>query len=39
MTQQREAVGKVLSQSNTREAACQLLEQAERGGIRVLTPI
>jgi hypothetical protein len=33
MTEQREAVGKILSQSTTREATCQLLEQAERGGI------
>ncbi|MEM3433313.1 MAG: ATP-binding protein [Candidatus Methanomethyliaceae archaeon] len=29
-----EAVGVVLSQSTTREATCQLLEEAEQGGIR-----
>jgi len=34
MIPQRETVGVVLSQSTTREATCQLLEDAERGGIR-----
>jgi DNA helicase HerA-like ATPase len=34
MTQQNEKVGMILSQSTTREATCQLLEDAERGGIR-----
>lgn len=34
MTEDREAVGVILSQSTTREAVCQLFEGAERGGIR-----
>jgi len=34
MISQRETIGVVLSQSTTREATCQLLEAAERGGIR-----
>ena len=34
MTEQREEVGMILSQSTTREATCQLFEEAERGGIR-----
>ena len=34
MIEQREEVGMILSQSTTREATCQLFEEAERGGIR-----
>lgn len=34
MKQQHEKIGVILSQSTTREAVCQLLEEAERGGIR-----
>ncbi|MEW6424674.1 MAG: ATP-binding protein [Bacillota bacterium] len=34
MTEKREEVGMILSQSTTREGTCQLFEEAERGGIR-----
>jgi len=32
--EKREYIGIILSEATTREAACQLLESAERGGIR-----